>query len=181
MSKDYDFWENGFTSLVNELMDGGLGSQLDYQEAEGDEPSVLADFNKKVQDELKGKLADVSPYAKAGGAPAGRLAGIDDEVKSMLPTVAGDDPGADAQSPFAVAQQMSRDLTQFKPLDIDTADEFGKRYAQQIHKLADANNIGDYIGYTLSAKEKLIQLIGTKAILTINFHLDPMRISTLNR
>jgi len=72
-------------------------------------------------------------------------------------------------------------LTQFKPLDIDNADEFGKRYAQQIHKLADANDIGDYIGYTLSAKDKLIQLVGTKAVLTINFHLDPMRISALNR
>ena len=149
MSKDYDIWENGFSSLVKEQMEGGLGSPLDFQEAPGDEPSMFADFNQRIQDELKSKLAG--------------------------------DPGADAPSPFAVDQQMSRDLTQFKPLDIDNADEFGKRYAQQIHKLADANDIGDYIGYTLSAKEKLIQLVGTKAVLTINFHLDPMKISALNR
>jgi hypothetical protein len=92
-----------------------------------------------------------------------------------------DDPGADAPSPFAVDQEISRDLTKFKPLDIDSSDEFGSRYAQQIHKLADQNDIGDYIGYTFSEKEKLIQLIGTKAVLTINFHLDPMKIMALNR
>jgi len=160
MSKNYDIWENGFSSLVKEQMEGGLGSQLDFQEAPGD---------------------DLSAYAKAGGVPAERLAGIGDEVKSMLPKVAGDDPGADAPSPFAVDQQISRDLTKFKPLDIDSVDEFGKRYAQQIHKLADQNDIGDYIGYTFSEKEKLIQLIGTKAVLTINFHLDPMKIMGLNR
>ena len=162
MSKDYDIWEHGFSSLVKEQMEGGLGSPLDFHEAPGD---------------------DLSAYAKAGGAPAGRIAGIEDEVKSMLPTVANDDPGADAPSPFMVEQQMSRDHPKqaFKPLDIESADEFGSRYAQQIHKLADQNDIGDYIGYTLSEKEKLIQLVGTRAVLTINFHLDPMRISALNR
>lgn len=153
MSKDYDIWENGFSSLVTEQMEGGLGSQLDYQETEG--------------------------------SMAPKIAGIADVAKGMLPQVAEDptdikDP-ADAPSPFMVDQQISRELTQFKPLDIDSADEFGSRYSQQIHKLAQQNEIGDYIGYTLSAKEKLIQLIGTKAVLTINFHLDPMRISTLNR
>lgn len=158
MSKDYDIWEHGFSSLVKEQMEGGFGSPLDYQEGEG----------------------EMTP----------QIAGIADAAKSMLPQVAEDpthqyarDPNdpADAPSPFAVDQQISRDLTQFKPLDIDNVDEFGKRYAQQIHKLADQNDIGDYIGYTMSAKEKLIQLVGTKAVLTINFHLDPVRISALNR
>ena len=151
MSKDYDIWENGFSSLVKEQMEGGFGSPLDFQEAPGDDmgDTTFANFNKKIQSELQSKLAG--------------------------------DPGADAPSPFAVDQQISRDLTEFKPLDIDSADEFGKRYAQQIHKLSDQNDIGDYIGYTLSAKEKLIQLVGTKAVLTINFHLDPVRISALNR
>lgn len=129
---DYDIWDHRFSSLVKEQMEGGLGSPLDYNEANG-EPSSWIE----------------SP--PPGIAPK--------------PTITPDA----SKSPFY-------------PLQIDTSEEFGEEYSQQIQKLLRENNVdGTYIGYSVSAKNRLIDLITTRAILTITFNLYPRAIKTVYR
>ena len=122
--KEYDIWDNRFSSLVKEQMEGGLGSPLDYNEA---------------------------GYSEA--------VGIGPKPPSVMP-----------------------DKSPFYPLQIDSAEEFGEEYAQQIRKVLSDNGIeGSYIGYTVSAKDRLIDLITTRAILTVTFGLEPRAVKTVNR
>jgi hypothetical protein len=138
--KEYDIWDNRFSSLVREQMEGGFGSPLDYNEANGD-PSTDPGLVKGV----------ISPRSSWLDSP-----------------------------PPGIAPDSSKKA--FYPLQIDTADEFGEEYSQQIRKLLSDNGIdGSYIGYTMSAKDRLIDLITTRAILTVTFTLEPRAVKTVYR
>ena len=82
------------------------------------------------------------------------------------------------ESPAFAAQDTSKN---FEPLDISDMREFGERYGQQIHKVVSDSEIGNYVGYAFSLKDKLIEIIGTKGIVTINYSMHPLAVKTVFR
>lgn len=58
----------------------------------------------------------------------------------------------------------------FQLLEIADDAEFGVKYAEQISGWVESEELGDYVGYSFRSRK--IEIIGTAAVLTIDYDLE---------